>query len=108
MTTLGTFIRTGKDEYVGELRSFTIRRESIRIVSVADRTGDNAPTHLMMDGEVEIAQGWLKHTQDKRPYIGFRIDDPGFVATIYPGLYDQGDGRTFHLNWSRPKKRRDD
>jgi len=108
MTTLGTFIRTGNDEYVGELRSFTIRRESVRIVPVTDRTGDNTPTHLMMDGDVEVAQGWLKRTQDKRPYIGFRIDDPSFPATIYPGLFDRGDGRTFDLNWSRPQKRRAD
>lgn len=108
MTTLGTFIRTGKDEYVGELKSFTIYRESVRIVPAGDRTGDNPPTHLMMDGDVEIAQGWLKKTRDERPYIGFRIDDPSFYGTIYPGLYDRGDGRSFDLNWSRPRKRRDD
>lgn len=38
----------------------------------------------MMDGDSEVAQGWLNHTQDDRLYIGFRIDDPGFVAPIYP------------------------
>jgi len=108
MTTIGTFIRTDKDEYVGELISFTVRRDSLRIIPVNDRTGDKAPTHLMMDGDIEVAQGWLNHTQDDRPYISFRIDDPGFVAPIYPGLYDRGDGHTFDLNWSRPKKRRDD
>lgn len=108
MTTIGTFIQTGKDEFVGELKSFTLQRENLRIVPATDRTSDNAPTHLMMDGGAEVAQGWLRHTQDDRPYISFRIDDPGFVAPIYPGLFERGDGHSFDLNWSRPKKRQAD
>ena len=108
MTIIGTFIRTGKDEYVGELVSFTIRRESVRIVPATDRTGDNAPTHLLMAGDIEVAQGWAKRTQNERDYISFRIDDPGFVAPIYPALWDRGDGRSFDLDWKRPKKRQAD
>lgn len=108
MTTIGTFTQTSEDEFVGELKCFTIHREYLHIVPATDRTGDKSPTHLMMDGGAEVAQGWLNHTQDDRPYISFRIDDPGFVTPIYPGLYDRGDGHTFDLNWSRPKKRRDD
>lgn len=38
MSTIGTFVRTGKDEYVGELVSFTIRRESVRIVPATNMT----------------------------------------------------------------------
>ncbi|QKR98269.1 DUF736 family protein [Sphingomonas sp. CL5.1] len=108
MTTIGTFTQTDEDEFVGELQCFTFHRENLRIVSATDRTSDKSPTHLMMYGDSEVAQGWLNHTQDDRPYIGFRIDDPGFVAPIYPGLYARGDGHSFDLNWTRPKKRRED
>ena len=109
MTILGTFIKTGSpSEYVGELTSFTIRHESVRIVPVAHRGSDSAPTHRMMLDDLELAPGWTKTTEDGRDYIGFKFDDPSFVAPIYPGLFDRGDGRTFDLSWSRPKKRRAD
>lgn len=83
MTIIGIFIKHGaSDEYVGELTSLTIRHESVRIVRIAHRGSDSAPTHRMMLDDLKLAPGWTKTTEDGRDYIGFKFDDPSFVAPI--------------------------
>jgi uncharacterized protein (DUF736 family) len=36
------------------------------------------------------------------PYLWLKLDDPSFNAPIYASLFDDDDGKTFDLVWTRP------
>ncbi|RWR15950.1 DUF736 family protein, partial [Sinirhodobacter populi] len=38
-------------------------------------------------------------------YLGLKLDDPSFNAPIYASLFDDEDGDTHSLIWSRPQRR---
>ena len=49
------------------------------------------------------------HTSNEgRDYLGLKLDDPSFNAPIYANLFDDEEGETFSLIWSRPNGRRGD
>jgi uncharacterized protein (DUF736 family) len=39
-----------------------------------------------------------------RDYLSVKLDDPSFNAPIYANLFDDEDGETFTLIWSRGRK----
>jgi len=38
-------------------------------------------------------------------YLGLKLDDPSFTAPIYANLFDDEDGKSFSLIWSRQGRR---
>ncbi|WP_431307114.1 DUF736 family protein [Brevundimonas albigilva] len=71
-------------------------------------TGENAPSHRVLVGRAEIGAAWSKRSNEGREYLGLKLDDPSFNAPIYANLFDDEDGDTFSLIWSRPSGRRGD
>ncbi|MDO9441421.1 MAG: DUF736 family protein, partial [Beijerinckiaceae bacterium] len=49
---------------------------------------------------------WEKQTQDKRPYLSVKLDDPSFTAPIFAQLF-AGEGDEHDLVWSRQNRRGD-
>ena len=47
-------------------------------------------------------------SNEGRDYLGLKLDDPSFNAPIYANLFDDEEGDTFSLIWSRPNGRRGD
>lgn len=41
-------------------------------------------------------------------YLGLKLDDPSFNAPIHANLFDDEDGESHSLIWSRPNGRRGD
>ena len=82
--------------------------ERMGIVPELRTTGDNAPSHRVLVGRAEIGAAWSKRSNEGREYLGLKLDDPSFNAPIYANLFDDEDGESHSLIWSRPNGRRSD
>ena len=108
MATIGTFKKTGSNEFTGEIVTLSVQAKNVRIVPEATRSGDNSPSHRVYVGRVEIGAAWAKRSNEGRDYLGLKLDDPSFTAPIYANLFDDEDGEGYSLIWSRPTGKRSD
>ena len=108
MVTIGTFKKTGSNEFTGEIVTLSVQAKGVRIVPELRTTGDNAPSHRVLVGRAEIGAAWSKRSNEGREYLGLKLDDPSFNAPIYANLFDDEDGESHSLIWSRPNGRRGD
>ena len=105
MATIGTFKKTGNNEFTGEIVTLSVQTKNVRIVPDARATGENSPSHRVFVGRAEIGAAW---SNEGRAYLGLKLDDPSFNAPIYANLFDDEDGEGFSLIWSRPNRRNGD
>ncbi|AVH40343.1 MULTISPECIES: DUF736 domain-containing protein [Hyphomicrobiales] len=108
MATIGTFKKTGSNEFTGEIVTLSVQAKNVRIVPDQRSTGENAPSHRVLVGRAEIGAAWSKRSNEGRDYLGLKLDDPSFNAPIYANLFDDEGEDTFSLIWSRPNGRRGD
>ena len=108
MATIGTFKKTGSNEFTGEIVTLSVQAKNVRIVPAATRSGDNSPSHRVYVGRVEIGAAWAKRSNEGRDYLGLKLDDPSFTAPIFANLFDDEEGEGYSLIWSRPNGRRSD
>jgi len=105
MATIGTFKKTGNNEFNGEIVTLSLQTKNVRIVPEARATGENAPSHRVFVGRAEIGAAWSKTSNEGRAYLGLKLDDPSFNAPIYANLFDDEDEGAYSLIWSRPSRR---
>ncbi|GAA4133669.1 DUF736 domain-containing protein [Aminobacter aganoensis] len=108
MATIGTFKKIGNNEFTGDIATLSVQAKNVRIIPDQRATGENAPSHRVMIGRAEIGAAWAKTSNEGRNYLGLKLDDPSFNAPIYANLFDDEEGDTFSLIWSRPNGRRGD
>ena len=108
MATIGTFKKTVSNEFTGEIVTLSVQAKGVRIVPDTRATGENAPSHRVLVGRVEIGAAWSKRSNEGRDYLGLKLDDPSFNSPIYANLFDDEDADTYSLIWSRPNGRRSD
>lgn len=105
MATIGTFKKSGTNEFTGEIVTLSLQAKNVRIAVDTRATGENAPSHRVFVGRVEIGAAWSKQSNEGRAYLGLKLDDPSFTAPIYANLFDDEEGDGFSLIWSRPSRR---
>jgi uncharacterized protein (DUF736 family) len=105
MATIGTFKKSGANEFTGEIVTLSIQAANVRIVPDSRATGENAPSHRVLVGRAEIGAAWSKRSSEGRDYLGLKLDDPSFNASIYANLFGDEEGEGFSLIWSRPNRR---
>ena len=76
MATIGTFKKTGSNEFTGEIVTLSVQAKNVRIVPETTRSGDNSPSHRVYVGRVEIGAAWAKRSNEGRDYLGLKLDDP--------------------------------
>jgi uncharacterized protein (DUF736 family) len=103
MANIGTFKKSGQ-EFQGEIRTLSVQAKGVRIVPETNRANDNAPSHRVFVARAEIGAAWSKRSNEGRDYLSVKLDDPSFTAPIYANLFDDADGETFTLIWSRSRK----
>jgi len=108
MATIGTFKKTGSNEFTGEIVTLSVQAKNVRIVPETTRSGDNSPSHRVYVGRVEIGAAWAKRSNEGRDYLGLKLDDPSFTAPIFANLFDDEEGEGYSLIWSRPNGLRSD
>lgn len=107
MATIGNFQQSGDNEFNGEIVTLSLQAKKVRIVPDTRASGENAPSHRVFVGRVEIGAAWSKQSNEGRNYLGLKLDDPSFTAPIYANLFDDEDGG-YSLIWSRPTRRNGD
>ena len=108
MTTIGTFKKTGDNEFTGEIFTLGIQVKSVRIVPESNRSGENTPSHRVQANRFEAGAAWTKQTNDGREYLSLKLDDPTFTAPIFANLFEDKDGKGYSLVWSRLTRRNGD
>jgi len=108
MATIGNFQQAGDNEFNGEIVTLSLQAKKVRIVPDTRASGENAPTHRVFVGRVEIGAAWSKQSNEGRNYLGLKLDDPSFLAPIYANLVEDEDGQSYSLIWSRPNRRNGD
>ncbi|MRI55334.1 DUF736 domain-containing protein [Methylobacterium sp. DB1607] len=106
MATIGTFTKI-EDGFTGQIVTLSVQARNVRILRDERASGENAPSHRVYVGRAEIGAAWTKRSAEGRDYLSLKLDDPSFTAPIYANLFDDEDGETFSLIWSRPSGRRD-
>ena len=104
MARIGTFKKVS-GEFRGQITALSMQAKSVRIAPEVDPSG-NAPSHRVFIGDAEVGAAWEKHTQDKRPYLSVKFDDPSFAAPIFAQLF-AGEDDEHDLVWSRQSRRGD-
>jgi uncharacterized protein (DUF736 family) len=102
MANIGTFKSTGDSRYTGEIVTLSVQQKNVQIVP-AERDNENSPSHRVFVGKAEIGAGWTKTSREGRNYLSIKLDDPGFNAPIFASLFDDEDGKTFNLIWTRAR-----
>ncbi|CAG0933243.1 hypothetical protein PLCT1_02303 [Planctomycetaceae bacterium] len=104
MATIGNFQQSGDNEFNGEIVTLSLQATKVRIVPDTRASGENAPSHRVFVGRVEIGAAWSKQSNEGRNYLGLKLDDPSFTAPIYATLIEvEGEGG-LQLIWSRPNR----
>ena len=107
MANIGTFKKVNS-EFHGDIVTLGVQAKGVRIVPEANRSNENAPSHRVHVGRVEVGAAWPKRSNEGRDYLSVKLDDPSFAAPIYANLFDDPDGETFTLIWSRSRKQNGD
>ena len=101
MATIGTFKKTGSNEFTGDIVTLSVQAKGVKITAQDTRGNDNAPSHRVFVGKAEIGAAWTKRSNEGRDYLALKLDDPSFPAPIYASLVDAEDG--YALIWSRSR-----
>ncbi|MER9559675.1 DUF736 domain-containing protein [Mesorhizobium sp. M0323] len=108
MATIGNFQQSDNNEFSGEIVTLSLQTKKVRIVPDTRASGENAPSHRVFVGRIEIGAAWSKQSNEGRSYLGLKLDDPSFTAPIYANLVEGEDGQGYSLIWSRPNRRNGD
>jgi uncharacterized protein (DUF736 family) len=68
-----------------------------------DATSNGGPDFRIFAGNVEIGAAWNRMSQQDRPYISVKLDDPSLPAPIYASLHADGEDGQFNMIWTRPQ-----
>ena len=104
MSKIGTFKKTGANEYTGTIRTLSLQAKNVRIIAAETSSSENAPSHRVDLAGIDLGAAWTKITKEEgREYLCLKIDDPSFYSPIYANLVaDDDKGVNYSLMWSRP------
>ena len=100
MANIGSFKKVG-DDYQGEIFTLSVQKKNVRIAHEPQDGNDKAPSHRVYAGRSEIGAAWPKQSKEGRHYLSVKLDDPSFASPIFANLFDDEDGKTYNLIWTR-------
>ena len=103
MANIGSFKKVGND-YQGEIVTMSVQTKNVRILPEPATENENAPSHRVFVGRAEIGAAWPKRSSEGRNYLSVKLDDPSFTSPIFANLFDDDDGKTYNLIWSRARR----
>jgi uncharacterized protein (DUF736 family) len=107
VATIGTFTKNPDGSFTGRISTLLLQSNNVRVTPEPNRPSDAAPSHRVIAAHTEIGAAWPKTSGEGRTYFGLKLDDPSFAAPIYANLFEQEDGKTHLLIWSRERRQQD-
>jgi len=103
MAQLGIFMEAPDGSYHGSIRSLTLKVNlEIRPIEPPMTAKRVAPTHQVYAADLEVGAAWSRVSEDGRPYLSVKLDDPTFPAPIYITLSQGTTACELVAFWSRP------
>ena len=103
MANIGTFKKSGDNNFTGEIVTMSLQKKNVTIVAEEATENENAPSHRVFVAKAEIGAAWAKTSKEGRDYLSIKLDDPSFNAPIFASLFADEDGKAFNLIWSRAR-----
>lgn len=105
MAQIGVFNKNSDGSYTGEIVTLTVQAKNVRIAAIERQLDGHSPSHLVTVGRAEIGAAWENKSADGVEYLAVKLDDPSFEAAIHANLFDEMDGKSASLVWSRENDR---
>ena len=102
MATIGSFTSTANG-FTGSIKTLTLNVKQATLRK-AEKDNDKAPDFRIFSGQTEFGAAWKKTSQQNRDYLSVKLDDPSFTAPIFANLFDDEDGKSYNLIWSRARR----
>ena len=108
MAVIGTFKKTGANDYTGTIRTLSLQAKNVRVIPAEASSSENAPSHRVNLAGIDLGAAWIRATREEgREYLSVKLDDPSFFAPIFANLIaDDDKGVNYSLIWSRPNGNR--
>jgi uncharacterized protein (DUF736 family) len=103
MANIGTFKKSGDNNYTGEIVTMSLQKKNVTIVAEEASENENAPSHRVIISKADEGACWQKTSKEGRGYLSIKLDDPSFNAPIFASLFADEDGKSFNLIWSRAR-----
>lgn len=97
MANIGTFTRDG-DKFTGAISTLAMKAKAT--FQPIEKRHDRMPDFRIYANGSEIGAAWAKTSENERPYLSVKLDDPSFGDAIYCRLIETEAGR-HQLLWSR-------
>jgi uncharacterized protein (DUF736 family) len=101
MANIGTFHKAEDGSIAGVICTLQLNTKA-KLVPL-DAPGNGGPDFRILAGNAEIGAAWKRVSQQERPYISVKLDDPSLKAPIYASLYEDDEAGQFSMIWTRPK-----
>jgi len=104
MANIGSFTKAADGSLNGFIRTLHLNtRAKFAPLSAG---GNGGPDFRIFAGDVEIGAAWNKPSQQGRPFISAKMDEPSLPAPIYANLYEDDDTPgQFSMIWKRARTR---
>ena len=90
MANIGTFTRDG-DKLTGAINTLAMKAKAT--FQPIEKKSERMPDYRIYAGGVEVGAAWQKTSENERPYLAVKLDDPSFGTAIYCRLIEAEDGR---------------
>lgn len=97
MANIGTFTRDG-DKLTGAITTLAMKAKAT--FQRIEKKSERMPDYRIYANGAEIGAAWSKTSENERPYLSVKLDDPSFGDPIYCRLVEVEGGR-HQLLWSR-------
>jgi uncharacterized protein (DUF736 family) len=105
MATIGTFKKTGSNEFTGAIVALSVHAKNVRVVPRDPRRWRERPQPSRLRRPRRDRHRLVEALQRGSDYLGLKLDDPSFTAPILANLFEDEDGEGYSLIWSRPSRR---
>ena len=100
MANIGAFTKAEDGTLNGAIKTLQLNTKAKFLPLEATGAG---PDFRIFAGNVEIGAAWRKMSQQDRPYISVKLDDPSLPAPIYASLHEDDQPGQLSMIWTRPQ-----
>lgn len=100
---IGTFTKREDGVFAGRITTLNLSAD-LEFQPVTEKPNDKMPDFRIssVNTGAECGAGWHETSQNNKPYISVKIDDPAFAYPVWAAL-TRDDNGGFSLYWDRPK-----